>query len=148
MSNPISVEKLKEFSEVFKQYDADGNGLLDASELGPLLRSLGRNPSESELQDIIRVFDEDKTGTISLPEFLAIVSRDLILETTQKEIFTNLIQDFAATSGGNIPKEFVAHALASIGNKLPNRHEIEQLLSSTESDIQLKLSELAKLLSL
>jgi calmodulin len=41
-------------------------GQITASELGEVMQSLGQNPSESELQDMIKEADEDNSGTISL----------------------------------------------------------------------------------
>ena len=39
-----------------------------------VLRSLGVNPNESELQDIINEVDSDDDGTIDFPEFLTMMA--------------------------------------------------------------------------
>ena len=42
-------------------------GVITSKELGTVMRSLGQNPSESELQDMINEVDADNNGTIDFP---------------------------------------------------------------------------------
>lgn len=44
-----------------------GAGQITTKELGTVMRSLGQNPSESELQDMINEVDADNNGTIDFP---------------------------------------------------------------------------------
>lgn len=39
------------------------------------MRSLGQNPTEAELQDMINEVDADGNGTIDFPEFLTMMAR-------------------------------------------------------------------------
>jgi hypothetical protein len=48
-----------------------GVGQITTKELGTVMRSLGQNPSESELQDMINEVDADNNGTIDFPGGLA-----------------------------------------------------------------------------
>lgn len=41
------------------------------------MRSLGQNPTESELQDMINEVDADGNGTIDFPEFLNLMARKM-----------------------------------------------------------------------
>lgn len=51
-------------------------GQITTKELGTVMRSLGQNPSESELQDMINEVDADNNGTIDFPgEWLCRPSR-------------------------------------------------------------------------
>lgn len=43
---------------------SDGNGYVSVEELGTTLRALGKNPSEAELQEIIKRVDTDGDGKI------------------------------------------------------------------------------------
>jgi len=47
--------------------DALVTGQITTKELGTVMRSLGQNPSESELQDMINEVDADNNGTIDFP---------------------------------------------------------------------------------
>ncbi len=48
-----------EYKKAFEIFDKDGDGSIATKELGYVMRSLGQNPTESELLDIINKADID-----------------------------------------------------------------------------------------
>ena len=50
-------------------------GTISTKELGTVMRSLGQNPTEAELRDMINEVDADGTGTLDFPEFLTLMAR-------------------------------------------------------------------------
>ena len=48
-----------DFKEAFALLDKDGDGTITTKELGILMRSLGENPTEQELEQIILEIDMD-----------------------------------------------------------------------------------------
>ena len=52
------------FKEAFIVIDVDESGTINSSELGTLMRSLGQNPTEDELMDMINNADHDGECTI------------------------------------------------------------------------------------
>lgn len=55
-----------EFKEAFSLFDKDGDGTITTKELGTVMRSLGQNPTEAELQDMINEVDADGEDSIWL----------------------------------------------------------------------------------
>ena len=55
-----------EFKEAFSLFDKDGDGTITTKELGTVMRSLGQNPTEAELQDMINEVDADGKGPFSV----------------------------------------------------------------------------------
>ncbi|RWW02759.1 hypothetical protein GW17_00034135, partial [Ensete ventricosum] len=50
-------------------------GCITLEELGTVIKSLGQDPSEEELQEMIREVDSDGNGTIEFGEFLNLMAR-------------------------------------------------------------------------
>jgi EF hand len=53
MAEQLSEEQIAEFKEAFALFDKDSDGTITTKELGTVMRSLGQNPTEAELQDMI-----------------------------------------------------------------------------------------------
>lgn len=62
----VSAAARAEFKEAFSLFDKDGDGTITTKELGTVMRSLGQNPTEAELQDMINEVDADGT-TLTTP---------------------------------------------------------------------------------
>jgi len=48
-----------EFKEAFSLFDKNGDGSISSKELGIVMRSLGQNPTDAELHDMINEVDVD-----------------------------------------------------------------------------------------
>ena len=61
VASPYSdcISSISEFREAFSLFDKNGDGTISSTELGTIMRSLGQNPTESELQDMINEVDVD-----------------------------------------------------------------------------------------
>nr|GLL32140.1 calmodulin-like protein 2 isoform X2 [Ipomoea trifida] len=66
----MTDDQMAEFRAAFSLFDKDGDGCITRKELGTMMRSLGENPSEADLQDMINEVDADGDGTIDFSEFL------------------------------------------------------------------------------
>jgi len=86
MADSLSEEQIAEFKEAFSLFDRDGDGKITSKELGTVMRSLGQNPTEAELQDMINEVDTDGNGTIDFPEFLTMMARKMQDTDTEEEI--------------------------------------------------------------
>ena len=61
--------------EEFNQFDRNGDGTIDAKELGYVLRVLGHDPTDAELQQFLDEADTNGNGVIDFPEFCAFTTR-------------------------------------------------------------------------
>ena len=55
-------------------------------ELGTVMRSLGQNPKDEELNDMINEIDEDGNGTVDFEEFLVMMSKKLKDTDSEEEL--------------------------------------------------------------
>ena len=70
----IIEDDIENYKEAFLEYDKDGSGNISIAELGTVMRTLGENPTEDELQDLINKFDEDGNNCIEFTEFLCMMA--------------------------------------------------------------------------
>lgn len=64
MAQPTyTKEELEEYKQVFALFDTDGSGAIGNDELGEAMRSMGMNPTDKELENLIREVDVDGNGT-------------------------------------------------------------------------------------
>lgn len=73
----FTQEEKEEFVEAFNLFDRDGDGSISVKELGTVLRSLGQNPTEAEVQSMINEVDKDGDGKYSMRQNTLLGSRTI-----------------------------------------------------------------------
>ncbi|KAL4239134.1 hypothetical protein ACF0H5_003836 [Mactra antiquata] len=122
----LTPEQIADFEEAFGLFDRDGHGSITIDDLKAVLRSLGKNPSDEELRDMIKEVDDDDSGTIEFPEFLTMMVRKVKAPDTKKELI-DAFRVFDKDNNGFISAQQLRHVLTQTGEKL-NQAEITELL--------------------
>ncbi|KAL5995498.1 Calmodulin [Asimina triloba] len=90
----IQEESLDSVRDGRKPTSAVCSRCITTKELGTVMRSLGQNPTEAELQDMINEVDADQNGTIDFPEFLNLMARKMKeYEEFKEHVLISLISD-------------------------------------------------------
>ena len=127
----ISDKELEAARKMFFDLDRDGSGSIDADELGVMLRSLGQNPTEQELHDLIESVDDgDKDGQIQLREFIKLYTEGLDARGSGRAGKEDVNNIFAAFGGDN-SKEGATVDKAAI---------VEQILEQYDLEVNFELS--------
>ena len=82
----LTDEQIAEFKEAFQIFDKDGDGSITTKELGTVMRSLGQNPSDDEIRQMIIDVDEDKSETIDFKEFLGLMAKNMKENDSEDEL--------------------------------------------------------------
>jgi Ca2+-binding EF-hand superfamily protein len=69
----VSETEVEKLWKAFSVFDTDGSGAISVEELGKVMRSLGQNPNSTELRDLIKEVDIDRSGSIDFEEFKALM---------------------------------------------------------------------------
>ena len=86
MAEQLTEEQIAEFKEAFSLFDKDGDGTITTKELGTVMRSLGQNPTEAALPDMINEFDADENETIDFSAFLSLMARKMKDQDTEEKL--------------------------------------------------------------
>ena len=78
------------------------------------MRSLGQNPTEAELQDMINEVDADGNGTIDFPEFLTMMAREM-RDTDSEEEIKEAFKVFDKDGNGYISAAELRHVMTNLG---------------------------------
>ena len=128
MPTEISKELIEEFKDSFQVFDKDGDGFITANELSSVMSSLGQNPTDSEIADMINEVDADGDGRIDFPEFLTMMSRKAFNYDPDKEL-EDAFKVFDKNGDGFISSNELKQVLLSLGEK------------ATDNDIVLMMKE-------
>ena len=71
----LTEEQIEDFKGVFEMFDADGDKSISVKELSTIMRSLGQNPTEEEVKQMIAEADKDDSGNIEFPEFCDLMAK-------------------------------------------------------------------------
>ena len=55
----------KEYTQAFEVFDKNKDGMISRQELKTIMRSLGQNPTEDDIEEMLLNVDRDKDGQIS-----------------------------------------------------------------------------------
>merc|ERR1711998_672829 len=113
-------------------FDKDGDGTIDAKELGIVMRSLGQNPTEAELNDMINEGDGDGNGNIEFNEFLKMMAAKM-KDTDSEEEIKEAFKVFDKDGNGFISAAELRHVMTNLGEKLTDE-EVDEMIREADID--------------
>ncbi|KAG8484857.1 hypothetical protein CXB51_021279 [Gossypium anomalum] len=163
MADQLTDDQISEFKEAFSLFDKDGDaetivlfpsfvsnarciGCITTKELGTVMRSLGQNPTEAELQDMINEVDADGNGTIDFPEFLNLMARKM-KDTDSEEELKEAFRVFDKDQNGFISAAELRHVMTNLGEKLTDE-EVDEMIreADVDGDGQINYDEFVKVM--
>lgn len=143
----LSALELSEYKEVFSMFDKDGDGTIDAGELGTVMGTLGINPSDAEIQQMIEEVDTDKNGTIDFSEFCNLmITKTASLDPAEeaRNVFKMIDKDedgFISTDDLNMVIETIQWG----AERAPRPEDVEMMLSLDSSNGMVDLEAFKKI---
>ncbi len=128
----LTEEQIQEFKEAFSLYDKDGDGTIRTIDLGTVMRSLGVNPTEVELQDMINEVDPDGNDTIDFPEFLTMMVRKMYGAKDEEQIIEAFMV-FDRDCNGWISVAELRHVMTNLGGQLTDE-EVDEMIAEADVD--------------
>ena len=127
-----TTAKLTQFKEAFVLFDSDGDGNISSKELGTVMRSLGQNPTEAEIKDMMAEVDTDGNGTIDFDEFCSMMQKKMHQLESPEEIEA-AFKVFDKNGTGIISAAELRHIMTSLGEKLTDE-EADKMIKEADPD--------------
>ncbi|KAF9371664.1 hypothetical protein CPB97_001805 [Podila verticillata] len=125
---------MAKYREGFNLFDRKGNGTIGAESLGDLLRALGQNPTQTEVEQLTAQADPTGSRSIAFDTFLKILLRpDGFRPAGTYDEFVNGFKVFDKDGDGFISSGELRFVLTSLGEKLSDA-EADELLKGVEVD--------------
>ena len=131
-ADDITEEQIMEFKDAFSLFDKDNSGTITTEELGDVMRSLGQNPTEEDLQKMIDDVDQDGDGTIDFPEFLTMLVRSMT-ETDSHEEVMEAFRILDHDGNGYISADELRAIMSNLGEEL-SEEEINEIVQEADID--------------
>mmetsp|Transcript_1420 Transcript_1420/g.4023 ORF Transcript_1420/g.4023 Transcript_1420/m.4023 type:complete len:151 (+) Transcript_1420:85-537(+) len=96
----LTNDEIEACREAFQKFDKDGSGAIDVFELRATLQSMGQEPTDEELFDMIAEVDADGSGEIDFPEFLKVMVAQKEKHAAASDE-SDIIDAFIALGGGH-----------------------------------------------
>jgi len=124
------IPLILDYQEAFNLFDNRGDGKIQVTQIGDVLRALGQNPTESDVKKLSHQHRPDER--VSFDVFLPIlqsISKNRSTDTA--EDFIEGLRHFDKDGNGYISSAELRHLLTTLGEKLTDE-DVEQLLSGHE----------------
>lgn len=124
----------------------DGNGSISSKELGVAMRSLGQNPTEQELLDMVNEVDIDGSGTIDFAEFCQMMKRMnkvrykneklnniSNIQENDSEMIREAFRVFDRDGNGYITAEEFRYFMTHMGEQFSDE-EVDEIINEVDID--------------
>jgi calmodulin len=140
----LTEEQIAEFKECFDLFDKDSCGRISTKLLGTTMRSLGQNPTEAEIADMILEV-ENRAGCFCFTEFLTLMARRM-LDIDDEEEITEAFKVFDRDGDGYISVVEWRHAVTSLGGAMTDEDFDEMLQGAMTCDGMINYEEWVKVM--
>ena len=132
MVDTLSEEQTNEFKEIFDRYCND-DSVIVSNDLRRVMRSLGKNPTEAEIQNMICEVDVDGNGVIGFIEFCSLMTQ-LIKDSGVQDELLEIFKVFDRDGNGQVSKAELRYAISNNIDEKLNDKKLLNILKTADID--------------
>merc|ERR1712071_468487 len=129
----LSEDEVSDLKEAFSMFDIDGDGTITIIELREVMKSLGQNPTEKELKQMIRSVDADGNNEIDFDEFLILMSSKKPSSDDPDKELRDAFAVFDDDNSGSISREELKKLMKNLGQSLSDG-ELDAMMDEVDTD--------------
>lgn len=126
----FQIEKINELKEAFEMFDRDKDGCINIRELGCVLRSIGQDPTDDELLEMLEEIRKSKEDLITFNNVEEIMNKNLRQAENEEELVESF-KIFDKEGNGLISTAEFKHIMLTLGEKLPEE-EVNEMIKEAD----------------
>ena len=133
--------QIQEFKEAFNMIDQNRDGFIDKEDLGDMLGSLGKNPTDEYLQAMM----DDAPGALNFTMFLTLFGERL-QGTDPEDVIKNAFACFDEENLGAIHEDLLRELLTTMGERFSDEDVDEMFREAPIKNGQFNYAEFTRIL--
>ncbi|KAK6836548.1 calmodulin [Apiospora arundinis] len=142
MARILSQEEIAVFKELFDSYDDDKGGNITVEEFAKVMsNSPGKQPTEAEVQQIIKEVDLDGDGTINFNEFITMMTGQPYPPVVDpSEEWAKAWKQFEPSMNGSITQSQFRQLMADLTEPVTDA-EVDRLVNNVDGEGKISYKE-------
>jgi len=124
--NRDQTQEHQELKETFKMFDLNNDGIITKEELGIVMKRLGRETNDRDLETMIRDVDTNGNGVVELDEFINMMKAQTRTMTSDEAV-RQAFQVFDKNGDNFINKDEIRMAMNNLGENVTEA-EVNEML--------------------
>ena len=120
--------QIQEFKEAFNMIDQNSDGFVDKEDLHDMLASLGKDPTDEYLEEMVKM----SPGPINFTMFLTLFGEKLN-GTDPEDVINNAFACFDEDGNGKVHEELLKEALTTMGDRF-TEDQVDDVLRDAPID--------------
>ena len=138
MAQPIKPQNMTALREAFSEFDQNSDGFISKEELLNVMINFGHMISNEELDEMIKLADNDGNGLVDFKEFLDLMDSNCLVENVDQEM-QNLFSLIDLNNDGFLSEKEISTMMKNLGEKV-RKKDIRKMIKEADKNKDGKIS--------
>ena len=143
----MTQDQIDEYREIYNIFDADGSGSIQHDEIAQVMRTLGQNPTDEEVETMVAAIDVDGNGEVEFDEFIILMVQQLKKENMAEEELVEVFKVFDKNGDCMIDKSDLIERFKELGDPITEEDAIDMIrFCDVDDDGEFNFTEFVKVM--
>lgn len=128
----LTDDQKEEYTECFKLFDKDDKGVISTDEVGSVIRALGLNPSQAQVEEMKKKADPKGAGTVGVDAIFSIMEGHGVVNESEDALL-EAFRIFDNAGNGTIPASELKAIFKNMGEPFSDE-EAEAMVAAADVD--------------
>ena len=133
--NEYQEQRQKLAEEIFDMWDVDGDNMVGANEIRQILQSMGREASNEEIMNFLKIADKNNSGSIEKNNFMKALEETFSISEEGKNEVCDSFKIFDVRNDGKISISNLKNILSKYGEENQfNENDINEIIQIVDPE--------------